>query len=85
MLTTTKIFKNGNSQAARLPKAFRLEGDEVWISKNETTGDIKLTPKKMQEGNLDALFKLLEEAEVPEGFLAGRHDSIELPRNPLKD
>jgi virulence-associated protein VagC len=46
MLTTAKIFKNGNSQAVRLPKTLHLEGDEVWISKNEATGEIKLTPKK---------------------------------------
>ena len=26
---TAKLFKNGNSQAIRLPKEFRFEGDEV--------------------------------------------------------
>ncbi len=26
-----KLFKNGNSQAIRLPKQFRFEGDEVLI------------------------------------------------------
>lgn len=29
----TKIFKSGNSQAIRLPKKFRLEGEEVYIKK----------------------------------------------------
>jgi len=29
----TKIFKSGNSQAIRLPKIFRLEGEEVFIKK----------------------------------------------------
>ena len=29
--TTAKIFTTGNSQAVRLPKAFRMQGDEVWI------------------------------------------------------
>ena len=29
----TKIFKSGNSQAIRLPKKFRLEGEEVFIKK----------------------------------------------------
>lgn len=28
-----KIFKNGQSQAVRLPKEFRFEGQEVYIKK----------------------------------------------------
>ncbi|RLB14545.1 MAG: hypothetical protein DRN37_03085 [Thermoplasmata archaeon] len=30
-MKTAKLFKNGNSQAVRLPKEFRLPGDEVYI------------------------------------------------------
>lgn len=30
---TAKLFKNGRSQAVRLPKAFRFEGDEVYIQR----------------------------------------------------
>ncbi len=33
METTAKLFKNGNSQAVRLPKDFRFEGDEVVVKK----------------------------------------------------
>ncbi len=29
----TKIFKSGNSQAIRLPKKYRINGDEVFIKK----------------------------------------------------
>lgn len=32
-MTTAKLFWSGNSQAIRLPKSFRLEGDKVFISK----------------------------------------------------
>ena len=71
MLATAKIFHSGHSQAVRLPKAFRLAGDEVWISKNEATGEITLTPKKAVS-EIDALFQLIESAEVPETFLAER-------------
>jgi len=71
MLATAKIFHSGHSQAVRLPKAFRLAGDEVWISKNEATGEITLTPKK-GASEIDALFQLIESAEVPETFLAER-------------
>ena len=71
MIATAKIFKTGHSQAVRLPKAFRVDGDEVWISKNEATGEITLIPKKSAE-RLDALFKLIKEAEVPEEFMSER-------------
>ncbi|MGA6924509.1 MAG: type II toxin-antitoxin system VapB family antitoxin [Desulfosarcina sp.] len=33
MESLAKIFKNGRSQAVRLPKAFRFEGTEVRIRK----------------------------------------------------
>ncbi len=32
-MTTAKLFQNGQSQAVRLPKAFRLPGNEVYIKK----------------------------------------------------
>ncbi len=32
-MTTAKLFQNGQSQAVRLPKAFRLPGHEVYIKK----------------------------------------------------
>jgi len=32
-METAKLFKNGQSQAVRLPKDFRFEGKEVFIKK----------------------------------------------------
>ena len=32
-METAKLFKNGRSQAVRLPKEFRFEGDEVYVKK----------------------------------------------------
>ena len=32
-MKTAKLFRNGQSQAVRLPKEFRMEGDEVFIKK----------------------------------------------------
>jgi antitoxin VapB len=34
MMKTAKIFQNGQSQAVRLPKEFRFEGDEVIIKRS---------------------------------------------------
>ena len=57
-----KLFQNGNSQAVRLPKEFRMPGNEVKISKK---GDqIIIEPL---ETTWDALFESL--AEFPEDFM----------------
>jgi len=32
-MVTAKLFQNGQSQAVRLPKEFRFEGNEVYIKK----------------------------------------------------
>ena len=32
-MTTAKVFKNGRSQAVRLPKEFRFDCDEVYIKR----------------------------------------------------
>ena len=39
-----KLFKNGDSQAVRLPKEFRLPGTEVWISRSGSA--VVLRPMK---------------------------------------
>ena len=42
-MKTAKLFKNGDSQAVRLPKEFRFEGDEVLVKR---VGDaVILLPK----------------------------------------
>jgi antitoxin VapB len=32
-MRTARLFKNGHSQAVRLPREFRFEGDKVYIRK----------------------------------------------------
>jgi antitoxin VapB len=34
-MSTAKVFMNGRSQAIRLPKDFRVAGDEVYIAKEK--------------------------------------------------
>lgn len=38
-----KLFRNGGSQAVRLPAEFRFDGDEVYISRDEVSGDLTLS------------------------------------------
>ena len=40
-----KIFKTGRSQAVRLPKEFRFEGNEVYIRRDPKSGDVVLSRK----------------------------------------
>jgi antitoxin VapB len=42
-MKTAKLFINGRSQAVRLPKAYRFEGNEVYIKK--MAGGVLLMPK----------------------------------------
>jgi antitoxin VapB len=50
-MQTAKIFKNGRSQAVRLPAEFRFEGNEVLIRRDPVTGDVILSPcnKKFED------------------------------------
>ena len=41
---TAKLFKNGSSQAVRLPKAYRFEGDKVFI--RQEGDNVILSPYK---------------------------------------
>ena len=45
MAETAKLFKNGRSQAVRLPAQFRFEGDEVFIRRDRETGDVILSKR----------------------------------------
>ena len=49
-MKTAKLFKNGQSQAVRLPKEFRMTGKEVYIKKQGEA--IVLLPKEKSWGTL---------------------------------
>ena len=40
-METAKLFKNGESQAVRLPKEFRFRGKEVYIKRQGNTVSVK--------------------------------------------
>lgn len=59
-MQTAKIFKNGQSQAVRLPKSFRFEGTEVAIKR---VGEgILLLPLKHSSEQLLTLLENVDEA-----------------------
>jgi antitoxin VapB len=44
-LKTARLFNNGGSQAVRLPGEFRFDGDEVFVRRDDRTGDVILSKK----------------------------------------
>jgi antitoxin VapB len=64
-----KLFKNGRSQAVRLPLEFRFEGTEVQIERDPFTGNVTLSPVGSQKKSDWADFlELARLTEVPEEF-----------------
>jgi len=72
MLKTAKLFRNGRSQAVRLPVEYRFEGSEVYVRRDPATGDVILS--RRPESWKDFL-ALLNAVEVPKDFLTDRKDA----------
>jgi antitoxin VapB len=64
-----KLFRNGRSQAVRLPADFRFAGTEVYIRRDPSTGDVILSrrPDSWQD-----FFDLIDTLDVPEDFMTNR-------------
>lgn len=55
MVDTARLFRNGRSQAVRLPKEFRFEGDKVYVKR--VGNAVVLLP---YSGSWDSLFGSLD-------------------------
>jgi len=72
-MATAKIFRNGRSQAVRLPKEFRFEGEEVNIRRSGTK--VILEPKKRRpwpRGYWKSWGNVPKDFRVPDPLHAGR-------------
>ncbi len=75
-MKTAKIFQNGQSQAVRLPKEFRFEGDHVFIKKSGNI--VMLIPAKESWNSLvDSLDKFTDD------FMGERKQLDTQTREPL--
>lgn len=85
MGATAKLFKNGRSQAVRLPAEFRFEGTEVDIRRDRETGEVILSQRPRRTGSFDAFFK--SRADIPdrelEGFMEDRDQGEHERDDPL--
>ena len=77
---TAKLFKNGRSQAVRLPKEFRFEGNEVAIRRNVSTGEVIMTPVPVEPPSIgfDEWFALYD--AIPDD--ASEEEFAKLPPRP---
>lgn len=66
-----KLFKNGSSQAVRLPAEFRFDGDEVYATRDEVTGDVVLSNRPGVKVWQD-FFEMIRSIKVPDSFMADR-------------
>lgn len=71
MADTAKLFRNGRSQAVRLPAEYRFDGSEVYVRRDPHTGDVILSRRPESWGEF---FELLKTLEIPDDFLADRDD-----------
>ena len=78
-----RIFTNGNSQAVRLPKQFRVDATEVFIRKDAATGDIVLSTRPA-EGGWAEFFALRDKTRLPKDFMTARPMNVaEAARDPF--
>ncbi len=68
---TAKLFRNGASQAVRLPAEFRFEGNEVYATRDEETGDVVLS-KRPGAQSWREFFALMRTIDIPDDFMADR-------------
>ncbi len=57
---TAKLFKNGRSQAVRLPKKSRVQSADVEIRRDAATGEVLLTPALAPSSPVKSLQELLD-------------------------
>jgi antitoxin VapB len=75
-----RVFKNGRSQAVRIPAAYRFTTDEVYIRRDLQTGDLILS---QSPGEWGEIYRALDDAGFPDDFLADRAQGMPQEREGL--
>jgi antitoxin VapB len=66
-----KLFKNGASQAVRLPVEFRFPGEHVYVTRDEKTNNVILS-EKPGAGVWNDFFDFVRAIDVPEDWMKDR-------------
>lgn len=75
-----RVFMSGRSQAVRIPAEYRFSGNEVYIRRDPQSGDLILSEAP---GDWGTIFAMLDQAGVPEDFLADRAQGLPQERDSL--
>ncbi|EGL4350509.1 AbrB/MazE/SpoVT family DNA-binding domain-containing protein [Salmonella enterica] len=63
-----RLFRNGRSQAVRLPVQFEFDADQVYIRQTEN-GDLIISKRKYVQDNWNHFFGMLKNTPVPDNFM----------------
>jgi antitoxin VapB len=76
-----RVFMSGRSQAVRIPAEFRFSADEVYVRRDQQTGELILSEARPL--TWAEIFALIDEADFPAEFMADRRQGIAETREPL--
>ena len=79
---TARLFRNGRSQAVRIPKEFEFEGDSILMSKDDD-GTVHLRPRKSKRSLVEVLDWLKEQGPIDD-FPGDPGDADMLPLDDIK-
>ena len=77
-MQTAKVFMTGRSQAVRLPAEFRFDSKEVFIRRDDQTGDVILSRRPRWK----ELLCQIDSADIPDEFLSPQERNQQPPRKP---
>jgi antitoxin VapB len=68
LIEKARVFKNGRSQAVRIPAEYRFTASEVYIRRDPQTGEIILSERPIVP-DLEEVFAMLDAARAADGVL----------------
>lgn len=74
-----KLFKNGASQAVRLPAEFRFKGKELYMTRDARTGNVVLSNHPGIQAWQD-FFALVHTINIPQDFMTERPLNRVIPK-----
>jgi antitoxin VapB len=63
---------NGRSQAMRIPAEFRVTADELFVRRDERTGDLIVSERPPATVDWEQIFAALDAAGFPDDFMSER-------------
>ena len=79
---TAKLFKNGRSQAVRLPKEFRFEGKEVRVRKYR--GGVLIEPMPKEKFDTKAWFAKMDSYGPADDLFPNGREQPPMPPSKIK-